>query len=191
MPLPIAKDTVSLEAAARLLVSESALGNLSLNDARYILTYMRAKRVKIDTVLIREGQKAGSDFMLLILQGDVLVESDMPGVHEKMVMTIVGVGHMIGEMSMFDDGPRAATCKAATELAVAVMSRTSLKRLLHERPEVGVRFLLAMSKRLSDRLREANQKIRKYVSLTNTLQQEVHALLDGHSLASVGRSRSK
>lgn len=191
MPLPIAKDTVSLEAAARLLVSESALGNLSLNDARYILTYMRAKRVKIDTVLIREGQKAGSDFMLLILQGDVLVESDMPGEHEKLVMTIVGVGHMIGEMSMFDDGPRAATCKAATELAVAVMSRTSLKRLLHERPEVGVRFLLAMSKRLSDRLREANQKIRKYVSLTNTLQQEVHALLDGHSLASVGRSRSK
>ena len=94
-------------------------------------------------------------------------------------------------MSMFDGGPRAATCKAATELAVAVMSSASLKRLLHERPEVGVRFLLAMSKRLSDRLREANQKIRKYVSLTNTLQQEVHALLDGHSPASVGRPKGR
>lgn len=191
MPVPIPLNTVSVEASARLLASESALGDLSLNDARYILTYMRAKRVKADTVLIHEGQKAGSDYMLLILQGDVLVESDMPGTHEKLIMTIVGAGHMIGEMSMFDDGPRAATCKAATELAVAVMSRTSLKRLLHERPEVGVRFLLAMSKRLSDRLRETNNKLRKYVSLTNTLQQEVHALLDGHSPGNIGRGRPK
>jgi CRP/FNR family transcriptional regulator, cyclic AMP receptor protein len=189
--MSVPQNSVSLEEAAHLLASESALGNLSLSDARYILTHMRAKRVKADTVLIREGQRAGSDFMLLILQGDVLVESDMPGTHEQLIMTIVGAGHMIGEMSMFDDGPRAATCKAATELAVAVMSRASLKRLLHERPEVGVRFLLAMSKRLSDKLREANQKLRKYVSLTNTLQQEVHALLDGHSPASVGRSRVK
>ena len=189
--MPTPQDSVSFENAARLLASDSALGNLSLNDARYILTHMRAKRVKADTVLIREGQKAGSDFMLLILHGDVLVESEMPGMHEKLIMTIIGSGHMIGEMSMFDDGPRAATCKAATELAVAVMSRASLQRLLHERPEVGVRFLLAMSKRLSDKLREANQKLRKYVSLTNTLQQEVHALLDGNSPASGDRKRLK
>ena len=82
----------------------------------------------------------------------------MPGAHEKLVMTIVDAGYMIGEIRMFDGGPRAATCKAATELAVAMMSGASLKRLLHERPEVGVHFLLAMFKRLSDRLREANQK---------------------------------
>ncbi len=84
----------------------------------------------------------------------------MPDAHEKLIMTIVGASYMIGEMSMFDGGPRSATCKAATELAVAVMSGASLKRLLHERPEVSVRVLLATSKRLSDLLREANQKIR-------------------------------
>lgn len=183
--------SVSLDDAARLLASDSALASFSLSDARYVLSYMRARRVNQDTVLIREGQQARSDFMLLILQGDVSIESEMPGTRESLMMNIVGAGHIIGEMSMFDDGPRAATCTAATELAVAVLSRTALKRLLVERPEVGVRFMLAMSKRLSDRLREANQKLRTYVALTNALQQEVHALLDGQSPASYSRSKAK
>ena len=174
---------VSLEDAARLLASDSALASFSLSDARFVLSYMRARRVAQDTVLIREGQQARSDFMLLILQGDVSIESEMPGTRESLIMSIV-------EISMFDDGPRAATCTAATELAVAVLSRTALKRMLTERPEVGVRFMLAMSKRLSDRLRDANQKLRTYVALTNALQQEVHALLDGQSLASFVRSKA-
>lgn len=182
---------VSPEEAARLLACDSALASFSLSDARYVLTYMRAMRVAQDTVLIREGQQARSDFMMLILQGDVSVESEMPGSRESLIMSIIGAGHMIGEMSMFDDGPRAATCTAVTELAVAVLSRTALMRMLKERPEVGVRFMLAMSKRLSDRLRDANQKLRTYVSLTKALQQEVHALMDGESSASAGRVKAR
>lgn len=180
---------ISQEEAARLLAFDSALARFSLSDARHVLTYMRSMRIAQDTVLIREGHQTKNDFMVLILQGDVSVESEMPGTRESMIMNIIGAGHMIGEMSMFDEGPRAATCTAVTELAVAVLSRTALARLLKERPEVGVRFMLAMSKRLSDRLRDANQKLRTYVSLTNALQQEVHALLDGESLASAGRVR--
>jgi CRP/FNR family transcriptional regulator, cyclic AMP receptor protein len=186
-----ASASVTLEDAARLLASDSALGNFSLSDARYVLSYMQARRVAQDTVLINEGKQARSDFMVLILEGDVSIESEMPGTRESLVMNIVGAGHIIGEMSMFDEGPRAATCTAATGLAVAVMSRSALKRLLMERPEVGVRFLLAMSKRLSDRLRDANHKLRTYVALTNALQQEVHALLDGKSPASFSRKKAK
>ena len=180
-------DDNPLEHAARLLVTASALGDLSLTDARYVLRHMRPGRIKAHTILIHEGEQSFNSYMMLILRGEVSVENAMPGMHTNIVIDVIGAGSIIGEMSMFDGGPRAATCTAVTDLAVAVLSRSSLKRLLHERPEVGVRFMLAVSKRMSDRLREVNKKLKMYVSLTNTLQQEVNALMDGKSSASVNR----
>jgi CRP/FNR family transcriptional regulator, cyclic AMP receptor protein len=171
--------TISEKDAARLLVTESALGQLSFADARKIVRYMKPKRIKAGGALIREGEKTHNDFMMLILSGDVRVEAQSAGVSEEVIVTVIGAGSLIGEMGLINDTARSATCIASTELAVAVLSRASMKKMMAEEAELAARFLLAISSRLAERLRDTTTKLKKFIQLNAMLQNEVYMLMDG------------
>ncbi|MFM7332604.1 MAG: cyclic nucleotide-binding domain-containing protein [Brachymonas sp.] len=170
--------TISEKDAARLLATESTVGSLDLNSALRVVRYMKPKRIKAGAALIREGEKSGNDFFMLILSGDVRVESRAQGLAEPVVITVLGAGDLIGEFGLINDTPRSATCIASTELAVAVMTRTSMNKLLKEDSEVAARFLLALSSRLANRLIETTNKLKLFVQLNAVLQHEVYLLMD-------------
>ncbi|MBS7806270.1 cyclic nucleotide-binding domain-containing protein [Variovorax sp. PCZ-1] len=172
---------ISEKDAAHLLVTESALGQLGFKDAQRVVRYMKPKRIKAGGALIREGEKVHNDFMMLILSGDVRVESLSAGAAEEVVVTVMGAGSLIGEMGMINDTARSATCIASTELAVAVLSRASMKKMMAEEAELASRFLLAISSRLAERLRDTTTKLKKFIQLNAMLQKEVYALMDGQS----------
>lgn len=164
------------EVAARLLVTPSALDDLTLSDAMKVVGYMRPKRIKAGTVFMREGEVQQTDYMLLVLEGDIAVENDLPGLHESMVVNIIGPGHLIGEMGVLDGAPRSATCTATTDIAAAVLSRTALMRLMKDQPRVGAKLLLAISKRMADRLRETTRKLKTFAQMNKALQQELQVV---------------
>ncbi len=170
-------DMAPEEVAARMLVTSSALADLNLGDALKIVGYMRPKLIKAGTVIIQEGEVKHNDYMLLVLEGDIAVENELPGLQESMVVNIMGPGHLIGEMGVLDGAPRSATCTANTDIAAAVLSRTALTRLLKEDPRLGSRLLLAISKRMADRLRETTRKLRTFAQMNRALQQELDVAL--------------
>ena len=161
------------ENAAHLLVTPTALADLSASDARVVVGFMQARRFDLGTVFIREGEATHTDFMMLILDGEVLVQNEVASVDDSMVMSIIGPGGIIGEMGILDGAPRSATCTATTDLAVAVLSRDALLQIIGHNAPVAARLMLAISKRLSDRLREANRKIKTLGGLSRALQQEL------------------
>jgi CRP-like cAMP-binding protein len=163
------------ENAARLLITPNGLVELSLADAREVIGFMRPKRVAAGTVFIHEGEALHVDDMMLILEGEATVEYEVSASAETMVVSILGPGGLIGEMGLLDGSPRSATCTATTDLAVAVLTRAALLQLIDECPDVAARLLLTISKRLSDRLREANRKLRTFAQLSRALQQELDA----------------
>ncbi|WP_372660982.1 cyclic nucleotide-binding domain-containing protein [Hydrogenophaga sp.] len=169
--------------AARLLVTASALDDLTLDDAMKVIAYMRPKRIKAGTVFIKEGELKQNDYMLLVLEGDISVENELPGLRESMVVNIMGPGSLIGEMGVLDGSPRSATCTATTDVAVAVLSRTALMRLLKDEPRVGARMLLAISKRMADRLRETTRKLRTFAQMNKALQQELQVVMNNRTPA--------
>lgn len=173
------------ERAAQLFMTPTALADLSEAEARAVVGFMQLRRVKHGTVLIREGEVTHTDFMMLILEGEVLVDNEVTSMDDSMVMSIIGPGSLIGEMGVLDAAPRSATCTATSDLAVAVMSRESLLKLIQGNPAVGARLMLAISKRLSDRLREANRKIKTLGGLSRALQQELGAAHHGSELPTV------
>lgn len=166
------------EVAARLLVTPSALDDLTLRDAVKIVGYMRPKAFPAGTVFIREGETRRNDFMLLVLEGDISVESASPGEEGHMVVDVMGPGSLIGEMGMLDGAPRSATCSAVTDVAAAVLTRTALMRLLKDEPSVGSRLLLAITKRLSDHLRETTRKLRTFAQMNKALQEELLTVMN-------------
>ena len=174
-------DLAPEEVAARLLVTPTALADLTIADAMKVVGYMRPKLLKAGTVIMQEGEVKGNDYMLLVLEGDVAVESDMPGLHESMVVNVMGPGHLIGEMGLLDGSPRSATCTANTDVAAAVLSRTALMRIIKDDPRLGTRLLLAVSKRLSDRLRDTTRKLRTFAQMNKALQQELNVVMNNRS----------
>jgi CRP/FNR family cyclic AMP-dependent transcriptional regulator len=174
-------DMAPEEVAARLLVTSSALADLNLSDALKVVGYMRPKLIKAGAVIIQEGEVKQTDYMLLVLEGDIAVENELPGLHESMVVNIMGPGHLIGEMGVLDGAPRSATCIANTDIAAAVLSRTALMRLLKDDPKLGARLLLAISKRMADRLRETTRKLKTFAQMNKALQQELNVALNSRT----------
>ncbi len=169
-----AGENVQIKAAA-LLITEGALVELSAADAREVVSYMRPERIKAGEVVIREGESTRNDFMALVLDGEVTVENSVAAAHDSMVVSILGPGGLIGEMGIIDGGPRSATCTASTDLALAVLTREALARLMDTHPSVAARLLLAMSKRIADHLRETNRKLMTFAQVSKALQQELDA----------------
>ena len=169
-----AGENVQIKAAA-LLITEDALVELSAADAREVVSYMRPERIKAGEVVIREGESTRNDFMALVLDGEVTVENSVAAAHDSMVVSILGPGSLIGEMGIIDGGPRSATCTASTDLALAVLTREALTRLMDTHPSVAARLLLAMSKRIADHLRETNRKLMTFAQVSKALQQELDA----------------
>ena len=169
-----AGETVQIKAAA-LLITEGALVELSAADAREVVSYMRPERIKAGEVVIREGESTRNDFMALVLDGEVTVENSVAAAHDSMVVSILGPGSLIGDMGIIDGGPRSATCTASTDLALAVLTREALARLMDTHPSVAARLLLAMSKRIADHLRETNRKLMTFAQVSKALQQELDA----------------
>lgn len=182
-------DVAPEEVAARLLVTSSALDDLTFADAMKVVGYMRPKRIKAGTVFIKEGELKQNDYMLLVLEGDIAVENALPGLQESMVVNVMGPGSLIGEMGVLDGAPRSATCSATTDVAAAVLSRTALMRLMKDEPRVGSRLLLAISKRMADHLRETTRKLKTFAQMNKALQQELQVVMNNRTPA--GKSKSK
>ena len=159
-----------------LLLTPTYLTDLSKSDARTVVAVMKFRQVKAGAVFIEEGEITYTDFMVLILEGNVSVESEAASVDGGIVMSSIGPGSLIGEMGLLDGAPRSATCVAMTDLEVAVLSREAVLGLIKDNSAVAARLILAISKRLSDRLREANQNIRMLGGVNISMQQELDAL---------------
>ncbi|GAB4167235.1 MAG: cyclic nucleotide-binding domain-containing protein [Rhodocyclaceae bacterium] len=126
------------------------------DDIGKLAAYMPCYSVPAGVQLIREGDEG--DFLVLLLSGSVgIVKRDRSG-QDKAVAT-VGVGKTLGEMSMIDGKPRAASCIALTDTMFALLDRDSLSRILTEEPELGIKFLIELVQLLAQRLRQTTGQL--------------------------------
>ena len=159
--------------AARLLIAPTALMQLTMPEARIVVRYMQPQIVDKGTVFIREGDARDTGFLMLLLDGEVTVESLVVSRVEPIVITLLGPGSLIGELGMFDGLPRYASCIAATQLRCAILTRQALNRMMEENPAIAAKLLLAVSLRIGARLREVTDKLKMYVQLTQAMEQEI------------------
>jgi len=160
---------------AELLISHTALTELSLDDARKVAQRMHTRSIKKGLVMVQEGTSA-NDYMLLILRGEGVVESESLKKSDSLILGVVGAGHIIGEMGLLDGEPRSATCTAFTDVEVALLDRTALMQLIAQEPATGCKLLAALLQRTSSRLRVTNKKLRTLAQINRTLEQEISAL---------------
>ena len=164
------------EQAVFMLTQAAPMAGMTAQEAELIVNAMRPVQVLADTLLFEEGDPADTDYMALVLEGQVRAETrtGMPG--EDVVISIIGPGSLIGEMGVIDGEPRSASCTALTDLKLGVLPREALMKLLSEHPAAASRLVLALSKGLAERLRESNRRLRTLSQVTRALQAELDAV---------------
>ena len=165
------------ELGARLLIAPTALMQLTLDEALAVVSYMIPRRIAEGTTFIKEGDKTDTGYMVLLLEGEVTVESIVVSRRTPVTVTVLGPGSLIGEMGLVDGQARLASCTASSDVRCAILSRDALEKLSEDDPHTAAKLMFAVSLRIAERLRETAEKLKMYSQLVQAMQQEIDHLM--------------
>ncbi|MBL8489001.1 MAG: cyclic nucleotide-binding domain-containing protein [Rhodocyclaceae bacterium] len=131
------------------------------SEIEALCAYMTCYAAPRDVPILREGEEG--DFLLVVLTGKVAVKKAMP-TNETKVITMVGPGASLGEMSLIDGHPRFASCLTVEPTDFAVLTRDELNEILINQPRLGNKLLLVLLQMMAHRLRDASERLLPYIS---------------------------
>lgn len=126
-----------------------------------------------------------SEVLFLLKKGRVQLYRISPE-GKKLVITTLGAGSIFGEMAMVGQGMHNTFAEAVEDCTLCVMGRADLERVLLDKPEVGLR----MVETLGRRLREAEARLEdiafknipaRLASLLLRLQEEYGNSIEGYT----------
>jgi CRP-like cAMP-binding protein len=169
--------SAAADRAVELLTAQSALVQLESREARVVVSYMQPRRIAAGTKFIQEGDTENTDYMLLVLNGEVTIETVVVSRNAPITMSVLGAGSLIGEMGLIDGSPRSASCTALSDLACAILTRENMNRLLDESPRTAAKLVMAISMRIAQRMRDNQAKLKLYSQLTQAMNEEINELM--------------
>ena len=126
--------------------------------------------------LFQAGDASNSGYMLLLLEGDVSVDTGNAGGSNKVDISVIGPGALMGELALLDGAPRSATCTAVSPVIAAGLSAGGLQRLIELHPQIAVKLVIYIAQSASDRLRSLSEQLQMYDQITASMQQEINQL---------------
>lgn len=161
----------SFEDGARLLVSPLALPELTFAQALEIVPYMKLTLAHRGAVLFRAGGP-GSHFLVMLLDGDAVVEGQLTGASTPIVLRTLVAGSMFGELGAQDSAGRSVVVRATSDTCLATLEYEALDELTLNDPTLGCTFLRAVLAHTIRRLRTANTRIETLNEINHALQEE-------------------
>ena len=110
-----------------------------------------------DEVLFAEGDESAC--MYVITQGRIRITKHIGG--KERMLTELGAGEFLGEMSILNHEPRSATGRAIELTTVLPYTAEDFEELIATRPAIAVRII----RRLALRLKETNDKLTRMTEL--------------------------
>lgn len=162
--------------AVELLSSGKSAFSLLQNEASYIVSLMRLVQYPAGGVVFNAGDETNTGYMLLVVEGDVSVDTGNVGGGTKVEISILGPGTLLGELALIDGSPRSANCKAVTAVTAAGLSAGGLQRLAETHPQVAFKLAVHIARNAADRLRGLSEQLQMYDHLVATMQQDIDKL---------------
>ena len=144
------------ERLAQLWRADPALAAFGTHAVERLAPLLQGAQVRPEQLLIRQDEI--SDFLLVLLEGRVAVERRHAGGSVTRLME-ARAGDLLGEMALFDGGPRFSSCRSLTSCSVAVLDAAALERLLAEDAPLAAALLMSITRRISLRLRQTGARL--------------------------------
>jgi len=142
-----------------MLLNSSLLNNLPPAEILSAARYFSLSHFEQDEVIFNEGDMG--TFMCVIIEGNISVhKSNQDGEHIELAK--LPKGRTIGEMAVLDGERRSATCIAASDCTLLILSKDSIDKMMLAIPYIAAKVIRAIAVSLSRRLRIADGKIVDY-----------------------------
>lgn len=144
-------DLHELTQAVQTLNAEDAFGvRLGADQWRALLPYLTRHEIRSGDMLIRQGDRERT--MYLLEQGSlqVFVNRGTPGSHR---IAILRPGSVVGEPALFGDGPRMANVEAMSNCVVWALRGPRFEELSQRQPALALEVLRAAGSVLAVRMR--------------------------------------
>jgi len=148
---------------------------LRAEDAVLIADLMQVRQVSAGTRFIAQDDDSHDGTIMMLLDGEVTIEKAPQHQGDSLVVSIAGPGQMFGEMGVLLDAPRSASCIAYTDIALAVLGRDALERLVDEHPGAAARLALGIATRLAEHLRDTSNKLSSMSRLLTAMHPAIKA----------------
>ncbi len=142
-----------------MLLNSTLLNNFPPAEILSAARYFSINHIAIDEIIFEEGDQG--TFMCLIIEGIVSVQKANQD-DENIELARLGKDRTIGEMAVLDGERRSASCYAATDCSLLILSKDSLEKMILETPRVAAKVIRAIAVSLSRRLRMADGKLVDY-----------------------------
>lgn len=178
---PLAETPALLDRAARMLARPGGPMPFTAAEAGVVAARMGLATFADGAQLIREGSERDTGHLLLLLDGEVTVDTGADPTHEGVPVSVLGPGEIIGEMALLDGAPRSASCTAAGPVQAAGLSRVGLAQIVNEHPAVAAKLMAMLAARIADRLRGMSVQLQMYAQLTERQADEIRRLKAGQA----------
>ena len=162
--------------AVELLTLRMPGFSLTREEAVCIVSLMRLVHYPASATLFSAGDAENAAYMLMVLEGDVSVDTGAVGRGPRVDISVMGPGSMLGELSLIDGSPRSATCTAVSAVTAAGLSAGGFQRLAEQFPKVAFKLAVYIARVAADRLRALTEQLQMYDQITNSLQTELDLL---------------
>ncbi|OIN98709.1 hypothetical protein AUJ66_00425 [Candidatus Desantisbacteria bacterium CG1_02_38_46] len=129
---------------------------LTTEEKEKILKISDKKSYKEGEVIVHEGTP-GEEFYIL-KSGEIIITKGIEGKEDK-TLSILEQGDFFGEMSLLDGGPHSANATALKNVEVLSIKRELFENMLKTDYQTASRFLFAVIKVMSERLRATNEEL--------------------------------
>ncbi len=153
---------------ADLLARVPVFAGLGDDERQRIADVAVPRRYAAGEVVFHEGDSGDTCY---VVAGGHARATHQHADGRTLTLATFGPGDIFGELSLFDDGPRSATIEAVDDLEAFALLGGDVRRLLRDRPELAVRFLIEFV----GRLRATNERLTR--QSFQTVQSRVAAVL--------------
>lgn len=139
----------------KMLDKVDLFSGLSVEQRVHAVKYFEWARIDKGRVFIQEGEE--SNFAVLVVSGCFEVIKGM-GSNQKL-LSLAKPGVFLGELGLVSGEPRYASCRAAQESVVGLLSRDSFEKMMSESPEVYSGILAKLCHVMGRRLIQVNDTV--------------------------------
>jgi CRP/FNR family transcriptional regulator, cyclic AMP receptor protein len=102
-----------------------------------------------------------------------VVEALSTNLSSPITVTVLGPGTTIGELSLMDGGVRSLSCTASGNTRCATLTKRMLQNMALDHPQVATKLMSIIFIGVSVRLRDLTEKLKRYVRLNQTMNEEL------------------
>jgi CRP/FNR family transcriptional regulator len=137
---------------ANLLARVPLFSELSEAELERIAAVAVPRAIPKGVRVFHEGDT--SDACYVVRSGDLRVTREHSD-GRAIALATLGPGDIFGELAMFDGGTRSASVETLADSELLALAARDVRRLLAEHPEIAVKLIIALTRRL----RETNERV--------------------------------